>query len=132
MAKSLRSKWKRKMRAVKRNRNEPRVIKQLKEVLKKDKIHLTEDMIKFKALDLIRKEEVEKAASTSTAPAKVEDSMDVDKEKVIRDKRTMLDADGQYPGWVNPRKAKKLREKRKASKKKGGVRKTPKSKQLAW
>ena len=66
MAKSLRSKWKRKMRAVKRNRNEPRVIKQLKEVLKKDKIHLTEDMIKFKALDLIRKEEVEKAASTST------------------------------------------------------------------
>lgn len=62
----------------------------------------------------------------------MEDSMEVDKEKEIRDKRTMLDADGQYPSWVNPRKAKKLRAKRKASRKKGGVRKTAKSKQLAW
>ena len=67
MAKSLRSKWKRKMRAVKRDKNEVKVIKQLKEVLKKDKINLTEDMIKFKALDLIKKEEAEKAAPSTSA-----------------------------------------------------------------
>ena len=67
MAKSLRSKWKRKMRAVKRDKNEVKVIKQLKEVLKKDKINLTEDMIKFKALDLIKKEEAEKAAASTSA-----------------------------------------------------------------
>merc|ERR1739842_212107 len=130
MAKSLRSKWKRKMRATKRNKNEPRVLKQLKETLTKDQVIMTEDMVKFQQLDnaLKAKGEEEKQQRTDAAVAD-DGSMEVESK---RDKRTLLDPNGQYPSWVNGRMAKKLRAKRKPSKKKGGVQKSTKGKLLAW
>jgi len=129
MAKSLRSKWKRKMRAVKRNKNEGRVMKQLKETLTKDQIIMTEDMVKYQELDQVlktkqEKEEQEKQQQQEEVAGA---SMDVDSK---RDKKTLLDANGQYPEWVNCRQAKKLREKRKA-KKKGTVRKSARNKKFS-
>lgn len=124
------------MRAVKRNKNEGRVLKQLKETLTKDKINLTEDMVKFKAIAEIKQKEKEEAEKSEAAVV-VDSSMDVDAKASgdgggKRDKRTLLDGNGQYPSWVNGRQAKRFREIRKASCKKGGVKKTAKSKMLAW
>ena len=56
MAKSLRSKWKKKMRAVKRTKNDIKVLKKLKETLKNEgKVVMTPAMVKFAKLDEIRK-----------------------------------------------------------------------------
>ena len=48
-----------------------------------------------------------------------------------RNKKTLLDKNGQYPIWVNSKMAGKLRAKRKA-KKTGGVRKSSRTRKLAW
>ena len=46
MAKSLRSKWKRKMRAVKRKKNEPKELAKLKKVLALDTIGLQDSALR--------------------------------------------------------------------------------------
>ncbi|XP_019398821.1 PREDICTED: protein LLP homolog [Crocodylus porosus] len=112
MAKSLRSKWKRKMRAQKRQKNGPKELARLRDILK--------------AGNLLS--EVQDVA-TLVPPQKVQapedqSKMDTDSK---RSKKTLLDEHGQYPVWLNPRQQKKLKAKRVKGKNKSKV-----AKGLAW
>ncbi|XP_074840149.1 protein LLP homolog [Carettochelys insculpta] len=109
MAKSLRSKWKRKMRAEKRKKNAPKELRRLR------------DILKAKA-DVVM-EEVKEVATVLQQPAD-----DVKMETQIkRNKKSLLDQHGQYPVWMNPRQRKKLKAKRVKGKNKSKV-----AKGLAW
>ncbi|TRY92406.1 hypothetical protein DNTS_007192 [Danionella cerebrum] len=126
MAKSLRSKRRRKMRAEKRKKNAPKELARLKAVLgqnEKGEISMKEveeiatvvppAKLKEKAEDVQMEEEEDDGGT-----------MDMD---LKRCKKTLLDSNGRYPVWMNPRQVKKLKSNRKN--KKGGHK--PK-KGLAW
>ncbi|KAJ8007097.1 hypothetical protein DPEC_G00114030 [Dallia pectoralis] len=129
MAKSLRSKWKRKMRAVKRVKNAPKELARLKLALANGgtgEISMSDiqeiatvvpaDKIKEKKVDVDMDEE------------KVDDGkMDLESK---RSKTTQMDEHGQYPKWMCQRQAKKLKEKRLIKKSGGKARK--KKKGIAW
>ncbi|KAM9388842.1 protein LLP homolog [Phaethornis superciliosus] len=105
MAKSLRSKWRRKMRAEKRKKNAPRELERLKKILG--------------ANGDVTMEEVKEVA-TVLPPEKVleqgdDSKMDVDNK---RNKKTLLDKHGQYPIWMNSRQKKKMKAQRLKGKKK--------------
>ncbi|XP_005295608.1 protein LLP homolog isoform X2 [Trachemys scripta elegans] len=113
MAKSLRSKWKRKMRAEKRKKNAPKELSRLKNILKAN-------------ADIVM-EEVKEIATVVT-PEKVKDQDEVKMDTQIkRNKKNLLDQHGQYPVWMNPRQRKKLKAKRAKGKNKSKV-----AKGLAW
>ncbi|XP_032644717.1 protein LLP homolog isoform X2 [Chelonoidis abingdonii] len=113
MAKSLRSKWKRKMRAEKRKKNAPKELSRLKNILRAN-------------ADVVM-EEVKEIAAVVT-PEKVKDQDEVKMETQIkRNKKSLLDQHGQYPVWMNPRQRKKLKAKRVKGKNKSKV-----AKGLAW
>ncbi|KPP69690.1 protein LLP-like [Scleropages formosus] len=128
MAKSLRSKWKRKMRAEKRKKNAPKELARLKtalglsadgkgEISAKD----VEEVATVVSADKLesRNVDVEMEGDDNTAAKMETDSK--------RNKRTRLDEHGQYPSWMHQRQAKKLRQKRNAKKGK------PKNKKgVAW
>ncbi|XP_063303149.1 protein LLP homolog [Pelobates fuscus] len=121
MAKSLRSKWKRKMRAEKRKKNAPKELARLKNVVAKGKADvLMEDVKDVATVVTVEKikEKSEMEANTS------EGKMETDAK---RTKKSLLNEHGQYPAWMNPRHQKKLRTQR--GKKKG---KTKPHKGLAW
>ncbi|NXH17521.1 LLPH protein, partial [Bucco capensis] len=114
MAKSLRSKWKRKMRAEKRKKNAPRELERLKKILGTN-------------ADVIMKEV--KEVATVLPPEKVleqgdDSKMDTDNK---RNKKTLLDQHGQYPIWMNSRQRKKLKAQRVKGKKKSKL-----AKGLVW
>ncbi|KAM6895983.1 protein LLP homolog [Lycodopsis pacificus] len=119
MAKSLRSKWKRKMRAEKRKKYAPKELARLKQALsldKKGEVVMT-DMQEIATV--VSAEEIKEKAMGDDG------KMDMDSK---RNKKTLLDEHGQYPGWMSQRQAKKLKGKRMA--KKGIQRK--KKKGIAW
>nr|XP_023694502.1 protein LLP homolog [Paramormyrops kingsleyae] len=125
MAKSLRSKWKRKMRAEKRKKNEPKELARLKATLG----HGGTGDISMKDVEQIATVvpvEKLKAKAVDVQMQGEEDvsTMDMDSK---RKKKTQLDEHGQYPTWMNQRQMKKLKAKRKAKK---GKPKTKKG--LAW
>lgn len=129
MAKSLRSKWKKKMRAVKRTKNEVKVLKKLKETLKNEgKVIMTPAMVRFAKLDELRKAKKEAEMKESTQSGASDEAMEAD---VKRSKVTLLDQNGQYPSWMNQRQAKRLRAARK-TKKKGAPIKKGRQHKLAW
>ncbi|KFR06609.1 Protein LLP [Opisthocomus hoazin] len=107
MAKSLRSKWKRKMRAEKRKKNAPRELERLKKILGTN-------------ADVVM-EEVKEVATVLPAN---DGKMDVDNK---RNKKTLLDHHGQYPIWMNSRQKKKLKAQRVKGKKKSKL-----AKGLVW
>ncbi|XP_077566254.1 protein LLP homolog [Stigmatopora nigra] len=125
MAKSMRSKWKRKMRAEKRKKNAPKELARLKKALnfgKKD-----EDAVMTAIEEIATVVPVEKI--TKETDATVSGKGKDDK----RNKKTMLDEHGQYPVWMHQRQAKKLKSKRMAQK--SGKRKLnnhKKKKGIAW
>ncbi|XP_075284962.1 protein LLP homolog [Opisthocomus hoazin] len=114
MAKSLRSKWKRKMRAEKRKKNAPRELERLKKILGTN-------------ADVVM-EEVKEVATVLPAKKVLEQGddgkMDVDNK---RNKKTLLDHHGQYPIWMNSRQKKKLKAQRVKGKKKSKL-----AKGLVW
>ncbi|XP_028725442.1 protein LLP homolog [Peromyscus leucopus] len=124
MAKSLRSKWKRKMRAEKRKKNAPRELSRLKSILRVDGDALMKDV-----------EDI----ATVVVPKQCQEKMqcEVDDEKddtkmeteLKRNKKTLLDQHGQYPVWMNQRQRKRLRAKRE---KKRGKSRAKAAKGLAW
>ncbi|KAJ4924795.1 protein LLP homolog [Gymnodraco acuticeps] len=124
MAKSLRSKWKRKMRAEKRKKNAPKELARLKQALSMDKkgdavMADIQDIVTVVPADKIKKQ-------TDVGEMEGEDGkMDMDSK---RNKITQLNENGQYPVWMNQRQAKKLKGRRMA--KKNGHSK--KKKGLAW
>ncbi|XP_076811491.1 protein LLP homolog isoform X2 [Clavelina lepadiformis] len=128
MAKSLRSKWKRKMRAVKREKNDKRVLSKLKETLKEGKVVMTEDMCKFAQQDILIQQRKDKEIEQNVEMQDSEATMELDKK---RNRKTLLDDHGQYPSWVNARQAKRLRAQRKKSKN-GTIKKIGRNKKLLW
>uniref|UniRef100_A0A674GTY5 Protein LLP homolog n=2 Tax=Taeniopygia guttata TaxID=59729 RepID=A0A674GTY5_TAEGU len=114
MAKSLRSKWRRKMRAEKRKKNAPKELERLKKIL-------------GTKADVIM-EEVKEVA-TVLPPEKVLEQRDDCKMEVDnkRNKKTLLDQHGQYPIWMNSRQKKKLKAQRLKGKKKSKL-----AKGLVW
>ncbi|XP_064472671.1 protein LLP homolog [Ornithodoros turicata] len=126
MAKSLRSKWKRKMRAKKRERYAVKELARLKTVVesaKKTDVDMS-DICQVVTIKQItqrrsRKEasEVEHEANDDeTGEERSEDkteeatgAMEVDVQKKKYDRRTMKDKDGQYPVWMNQREIHRIK-----------------------
>ncbi|KAG9280486.1 protein LLP homolog [Astyanax mexicanus] len=115
MAKSLRSKWRRKMRAEKRKKVAPKELARLKSTLGQgENGEITmKDMAEIATVvpvhKLKQKSEDVEMKTEEDGPSK----MEMDSK---RSKKTMLDEHGQYPKWMNQRQAKKLKSKRKAVK----------------
>ncbi|XP_040886335.1 protein LLP homolog [Toxotes jaculatrix] len=126
MAKSLRSKWKRKMRAEKRKKNAPKELARLKQALNLDKkgeavMTDVQDIATVVPADKIKKQADVEMTETEGDDGK----MDMDGK---RNKKTQLDENGQYPVWMSQRQAKKLKGKRMAKKNGQGKKK----KGIAW
>ncbi|XP_066447665.1 protein LLP homolog [Eleutherodactylus coqui] len=122
MAKSIRSKWKRKMRAEKRKKNAPKELARLKIVLAKANADVLMEDVKDIATVVTAEKAKEKAKEAEAAE---EDPMKMETD-AKRNKKTLLDQHGQYPVWMNQRQRKKL----KAQRGKKGKSKKPKG--LAW
>ncbi|XP_060695303.1 protein LLP homolog [Hemiscyllium ocellatum] len=112
MAKSLRSKWKRKMRAEKRKRNAPKELARLKSILGVDG---TGDITMNDVKEIATVVPCEKLKQN---PAANEDGdaspMDTDSK---RSKKTLLNEHGQYPIWMHPRQRKKIKSQLKKKRK---------------
>ncbi|XP_076152836.1 protein LLP homolog [Alosa pseudoharengus] len=126
MAKSLRSKWKRKMRAEKRKKNAPKELTRLKAALG----HEGKGEITMK--DISEISTVVPAEKLKAKPGDVDmegeggaGQMDLDGKL---NKKTLLNEHGQYPTWMSQRQMKKQKAKR--NPKKPGNSK--KHKKLAW
>ncbi|KAM4678529.1 protein LLP homolog [Discoglossus pictus] len=124
MAKSLRSKWKRKMRAEKRKKNAPKELARLKTVLAKGNGDVLMDDVKAIATVVTAEKAKAKPEMEVDIPEGDSDKMDMDSK---RKKKTLLNEHGQYPVWMNQRQRKKLKVQR--GKKKG---KSKQAKGLAW
>ncbi|CAI9605229.1 unnamed protein product [Staurois parvus] len=129
MAKSIRSKWKRKMRAEKRKKNAPKELARLKNVVAKANTDVLMDDMKEIATVVTSKNlkdenKMDADAMEGRKQGASQMKMDTD---VKRNKKSLLDQHGQYPVWMNSRQKKKLKAER--SKKKG---KSKRPKGLAW
>ncbi|XP_057613985.1 protein LLP homolog [Chionomys nivalis] len=124
MAKSLRSKWKRKMRAEKRKKNAPRELNRLKSILRVDGDALMKDVEEI-ATVVVPKQCQEKM---QCAVEGEKDDMKMETE-IKRNRKTLLDEHGQYPIWMNQRQRKRLKAKRE---KKRGKNRAKAAKGLAW
>ncbi|CAB1346016.1 unnamed protein product [Coregonus sp. 'balchen'] len=129
MAKSLRSKWKRKMRAVKRAKNAPKELARLKQALAHGGTgEISMNDIQDIATVVPAAKIKEKKVDADMEGEEVDDGkMDMDSK---RSKTTQLDEHGQYPTWMSQRQAKKLKGKRMT--KKSGGKANKKKKGLAW
>lgn len=120
MAKSLRSKWRRKCRAVKRERYDKKELERLKKTLTNDPAHKPEDAV-AKAVeddvimfvdkkDIVSKKNNEKPKVV--VPADVEEDenddsvMEVVSGDKADDKGTTKDKNGGYPIWYSQRRIK--------------------------
>ncbi|XP_015854239.1 protein LLP homolog [Peromyscus maniculatus bairdii] len=113
MAKSLQSRWKRKMRAEKRKKNAPRELRVDGDALMKDV------------------EDIATVVVPKQCQEKTQCAVDNEKENELkRNKKTLLDQHGQYPVWMNQRQRKKLKAKR--ERKKRGKSRAKAAKGLAW
>ncbi|KAK6314712.1 hypothetical protein J4Q44_G00142410 [Coregonus suidteri] len=129
MAKSLRSKWKRKMRAVKRAKNAPKELARLKQALAHGGTgEISMNDIQDIATVVPAAKIKEKKVDADMEGEEVDDGkMDMDSK---RSKTTQLDEHGQYPTWMSQRQAKKLKGKRMT--KKSGGKANKKKKGIAW
>ncbi|KAL7827794.1 hypothetical protein AOLI_G00309460 [Acnodon oligacanthus] len=115
MAKSLRSKWKRKMRAEKRKKNAPKELVRLKAVLGQEgKGEITmKDVAEIASV--VPAEKLKEKAEDVEMVGEDENMGQIEMDSK-RNKKTMLNEHGQYPVWMSQRQAKKMKSKRKASK----------------
>ncbi|XP_008157860.1 protein LLP homolog [Eptesicus fuscus] len=127
MAKSLRSKWKRKMRAEKRKKNAPKELSRLKSILKVDTDVLMKDVHEI-ATVVVPKHSEEK---TQCVVKDDKDDMKMETD-IKRNKKSLLDQHGQYPIWMNQRQRKRLKAKREKEKGKSKAKAVKAAKGLAW
>ncbi|XP_013791304.1 protein LLP homolog [Limulus polyphemus] len=116
MAKSIRSKWKRKMRAAKRERYAVKELIQLKKVLENDQGDVDMAAV-YTVTDAktLAKQQSERIRGDLKEP---ESMMELDKPQRNYNPSTLKDQYGNYPVWMNHRKIKKMKAKqRKASRK---------------
>merc|ERR1711878_73861 len=112
MAKSLRSKWKRKMKAEKRIKYGEREEKRLVQMLK-----MANDLKEQDGSDLLMKpstDNTEETPETIVDTIVDENAMDTSV-KAKYSKTTLKDKDGNYPKWLSSRKIQKLKSKGKKS-----------------
>ncbi|KOX72637.1 Protein LLP like protein [Melipona quadrifasciata] len=109
MAKSLRSKWRRKCKAIKRVRYGAKELERLKKTLGIDKNGATD--IEMSEISKIATATEDKQAETNS------ETMDVDTNERVYNKRTMRDQYGNYPVWMNKRKIAKHKKGREKSQK---------------
>ncbi|XP_060050963.1 protein LLP homolog [Erinaceus europaeus] len=127
MAKSLRSKWKRKMRAEKRKKNAPRELSRLKSILKVDTDVLMKDV-----------QEIATVVAPKNCQEKIQCEVEDEKgdmkmeTEIKRNKKSLLDQHGQYPIWMNQRQRKRLKAKREKRKGKSKANAAKAAKGLAW
>uniref|UniRef100_A0A8C4LKG4 Protein LLP homolog n=1 Tax=Equus asinus asinus TaxID=83772 RepID=A0A8C4LKG4_EQUAS len=126
MAKSLRSKWKRKMRAEKRKKNAPKELSRLKSILKVDSDVLMKDVQEIATV--VVPTECQEKTQCGRCGHVLRDDMKMETE-IKRNKKSLLDQHGQYPIWMNPRQRKRLKAKRQ---KQRGRSKAKAAKGLAW
>ncbi|CAK9805142.1 Protein LLP homolog [Anthophora plagiata] len=121
MAKSLRSKWRRKCRAVKRERYGAKELERLKKTLGvNDNGTQDVEMSEIsKIATVVNAETIKENAKTNEdKEAQDAERMDVDSVgKRIYNKRTMRDQYGNYPVWMNKRKITKHKKGRAKSQK---------------
>ncbi|XP_052798200.1 protein LLP-like [Mya arenaria] len=102
MAKSLRSKHKRKMRAIKREKYGKKELETLKKTLQKataDRDVVMQETCTVKDADVVRAEAAEKM-ETNKAAGKFHP-------------KTMKNEHGNYPAWMNQRKLRKVKKEQK-------------------
>ncbi|XP_066225161.1 protein LLP homolog [Saccopteryx leptura] len=126
MAKSLRSKWKRKMRAEKRKKNAPKELSRLQSILKIDTDVLMKDVQEI-ATVVVPKHSEEKQCVVKDE----KDDMKMETD-IKRNKKSLLDQHGQYPIWMNQRQRKRLKAKREKGKGKNKAKAVKAAKGLAW
>ncbi|XP_054715214.1 protein LLP homolog [Uloborus diversus] len=109
MAKSLRSKWKRKMRAIKRTRYAVKELKQLKSILGKSENNdseMSEICTVLPTGTLSSRSNVKKESTTSENNVGA-DVMEVDTPKPKYHPKLLKNEHGNYPVWMNQRAIKK-------------------------
>lgn len=136
MAKSIRSKWKRKMRAVKRERYGKKELERLKSILGINDGPSSSDTQMTEVSEVAtvtNKEEILKRAEEKEKQRKKEDDEDANMEVDVEGRRfnakTFKDQNGTYPVWMHQRKIRKAKKamgkgkhkKGKAKRKKWGV-----------
>ncbi|XP_055981805.1 protein LLP homolog [Sorex fumeus] len=105
MAKSLWSKWKRKMRAEKEKKNAPKELSRLKFILNVDTDVITKDVQgRATVVELQSCHKIECAVKDEKDGMKMETN-------IKRNKKSLLDQHGQYPIWMNQRPRKRLKAK---------------------
>ncbi|KAL3851808.1 hypothetical protein ACJMK2_015514 [Sinanodonta woodiana] len=109
MAKSLRSKWKRKMRNVRREKFAKKELEQLKKTVAAGDSGIAE-MKEIYTVKTATDLKHEKKLKNETG--KDDTVMEVDKEKLKCNSKTLKDENGHYPVWMNQRRIKKLKSKR--------------------
>lgn len=116
------------MRAEKRKKNAPKELARLKQALSLDKKGETIMTDVQDIATVVPAEKLKKQTDVEMDEVMQGDEgkMDMDSK---RNKKTMLNEDGQYPVWMNQRQAKKLKGKRMAKKSGQGKKK---KKGIAW
>ncbi|XP_071856141.1 protein LLP homolog [Bombus fervidus] len=114
MGKSLRSKWKRKCRAIKRERYAVKELERLKKTLGIDgnKVQDIEMAEISKIATVVDAKTIKENAKVNNDTKADDEKMDVDTNKRIYNKKTMLDQYGNYPVWMNKRNIAKIKKSR--------------------
>ncbi|KAJ8915813.1 hypothetical protein NQ315_004625 [Exocentrus adspersus] len=117
MAKSIRSKWKRKCRAIKRERYGKKELERLKKTLGIDIDSGSKD-INMQEISNIATVTAAKDISkkTSTETDDIIGDMEMEEIKSRFNAKTLRDEHGAYPVWLHPRKIKKVSKKAKKAK----------------
>ncbi|XP_050678431.1 protein LLP homolog [Leptidea sinapis] len=126
MAKSLRSRWKRKCRAIKRERYAVKELTRLKKMLglKEDKVTENEvmesDQVIFLDANQINKKKKEAEPEEDVEMSSDEENVEITDTKGARvfNSKTLKDQNGQYPVWLHKRKIAKLSNNKKKLKRK--------------
>lgn len=114
MAKSIRSKWKRKCRAIKRERYGKKELERLKKTLGIDDVKKTDvDMVEISAVANV----VDKTALGGQEIKEEAHQMETDAKKRVFNPKTLKDQHGSYPVWLHPRKIIKKKKSKKGNKK---------------
>ncbi|CAH1978090.1 unnamed protein product [Acanthoscelides obtectus] len=121
MAKSIRSKWKRKCRAIKRERYGKKELERLKKTLGiKDESGISKDIAMKDCEQIITFTTAEEINKKQEEPKDIMDVSELDDLKKKFNPKTLRNESGAYPVWVHPRKIKKGKGKKQKSKKNKG------------
>ncbi|XP_044269894.1 protein LLP homolog [Tribolium madens] len=116
MAKSIRSKWKRKCRAIKRERYGKKELERLKKTLGIDDSQSdNKDVNKTEISEVVNVVD----AKSMKNKGENDEQMKTDTKKRVFNPKTLRDEHGAYPVWLHPRKIAKNKSKKAKKVKKG-------------